>query len=192
MSSMASIKNSFRLVILAGVLFAFNAVAQEAGRVTRSSGKATITSSANQVKPLANGDTINSGDTITTEEDSQVLIRLKDNSTMAIRPKSKIIIAEFTKTLHTKEIDAENKEGFFLIYKRVISRLILIDNDVNPEYQYAKLDFTPDPTTPNNTASVYLPFYNKGWWSVLINKSGNNYLVNFIFSPTVKVDGKKI
>ena len=95
MSSMASIKNSFRVVILAGVLFAFNAVAQEAGRVTRSSGKATITSSAKQVKPLANGDTINSGDTITTEEDSQVLIRLKDNSTMAIRPKSKIIIAEF-------------------------------------------------------------------------------------------------
>ena len=44
MSSIASIKNSFRLVILAGVLFAFNAVAQEAGRVTRSSGKATITS----------------------------------------------------------------------------------------------------------------------------------------------------
>lgn len=51
---------------------------------------------------------------------------------------NKIIIAEFTKTLHTKEIDAENKEGFFLIYKRVISRLILIVNDVNPEYQYAK------------------------------------------------------
>jgi hypothetical protein len=51
---------------------------------------------------------------------------------------NKIIIAEFTKTLHTKEIDAENKEGFFLIYKRVISRLILIVNEVNPEYQYAK------------------------------------------------------
>ena len=51
---------------------------------------------------------------------------------------NKIIIAEFTKTLHTKEIDAENKEGFFFIYKRVISRLILIVNDVNPEYQYAK------------------------------------------------------
>ena len=47
---------------------------------------------------------------------------------------NKIIIAEFTKTLHTKEIDAENKEGFFLIYKRVISRLILIVNEVNPEY----------------------------------------------------------
>ena len=51
---------------------------------------------------------------------------------------NKIIIAEFTKTLHTKEIDTENKEGFFLIYKRVISRIILIVNEVNPEYPFAK------------------------------------------------------
>ena len=51
---------------------------------------------------------------------------------------NKIIIAEFTKTLHTKEIDSENKEGFFSIYKRVISRIINIVNEVNPEYQYAK------------------------------------------------------
>jgi AcrR family transcriptional regulator len=49
-----------------------------------------------------------------------------------------IIIAEFTKTLHTKEIDSENKEGFFLIYKRVISRIVSIVNEVNPDYQYAK------------------------------------------------------
>jgi AcrR family transcriptional regulator len=51
---------------------------------------------------------------------------------------NKIIIAEFTKTLHTKEIDLENKEGFFLIYKRVISRIILLVNEVNPEYKFAK------------------------------------------------------
>ena len=51
---------------------------------------------------------------------------------------NKISIAEFTKTLHTKEIDLENKEGFFLIYKRVISRIILLVNEVNPEYKFAK------------------------------------------------------
>jgi len=51
---------------------------------------------------------------------------------------NKIIIAEFTKTLHTKEIDSENKEGFFSIYKRVISRIITIVKEVNPEYLYAK------------------------------------------------------
>jgi hypothetical protein len=51
---------------------------------------------------------------------------------------NKIIISEFTKTLHTKEIDQENKEGFFLIYKRVINRIVLIINEVDPEYPYAK------------------------------------------------------
>lgn len=51
---------------------------------------------------------------------------------------NKIIITEFTKTLHTKEIDKENKEGFFLIYKRIINRMVLMVNDVNPDYKYAK------------------------------------------------------
>lgn len=50
----------------------------------------------------------------------------------------KIIISEFTKTLLTKEVDDENKEGFFLIYKRVINRIATIVNEVNPEYPYAK------------------------------------------------------
>jgi AcrR family transcriptional regulator len=51
---------------------------------------------------------------------------------------NKIIIAEFTKTLHTKEVDQENKEGFFLIYKRVINRVVSIVGEVNPEYPFAK------------------------------------------------------
>ena len=51
---------------------------------------------------------------------------------------NKIIIAEFTKTLQTKEVDQENKDGFFLIYKRVINRIVNIVNEVNPEYPYAK------------------------------------------------------
>ena len=51
---------------------------------------------------------------------------------------NKIIIAEFTKTLQTKEVDQENKEGFFLIYKRVINRIVSIVNEVNPQYPYAK------------------------------------------------------
>ena len=51
---------------------------------------------------------------------------------------NKIIIAEFTKNLHTKEVDQENKEGFFLIYKRVIARIVTIVNEVNPNYPYSK------------------------------------------------------
>ena len=51
---------------------------------------------------------------------------------------SKIIIAEFSKTLHTKEVDEENKEGFFLIYKRVIQRLASFILEVQAEYPFAK------------------------------------------------------
>ena len=51
---------------------------------------------------------------------------------------NRIIIAEFTKNLLTKGVDEENNEGFFLVYKRVINRLIDIINEVNPEYSFAK------------------------------------------------------
>jgi AcrR family transcriptional regulator len=51
---------------------------------------------------------------------------------------NKIIIAEFSKTMHTKEVDEENKHGFFLIYKRVITRIVSIVNEVSPEYKFAK------------------------------------------------------
>lgn len=51
---------------------------------------------------------------------------------------NKIIIQEFTKTLHTKDVDEENREGFFLIYKRVINRIVQMVLEVNPDYPFAK------------------------------------------------------
>jgi len=51
---------------------------------------------------------------------------------------NKIIIAEFTKTFHTKEVDQENKEGFYYIYIRVINRITTMIKEVNPDYLYAK------------------------------------------------------
>ncbi|QBN18776.1 TetR/AcrR family transcriptional regulator [Flavobacterium nackdongense] len=51
---------------------------------------------------------------------------------------NKIIIQEFTKTLLTKEVDEENKEGFFLVYKRVINRILEMILEVNPNYEFAK------------------------------------------------------
>ncbi len=51
---------------------------------------------------------------------------------------NKIIITEFTKNLQTKEVDEENKEGFFLIYKRIINRIVSYISEVNPEYPFAK------------------------------------------------------
>ena len=65
---------------------------------------------------------------------------LDDSSTVHINEfiLNRIIIAEFTKTLLTKEVDQENREGFFLVYKRVINRLIDFITEVNPEYVFAK------------------------------------------------------
>ena len=51
---------------------------------------------------------------------------------------NKIIIEEFTKTLHNKHVDEENKEGFFLIYKQVNYRIEKMVEEVNPDYPYAK------------------------------------------------------
>ena len=42
-------------------------------------------------------------------------------------------------------------------------------------YQFAKLDFYPNTSFPNATASIYLPFFDEGWWSVMVNRSGSTY-----------------
>ncbi|MBC7440326.1 MAG: TetR/AcrR family transcriptional regulator [Flavobacterium sp.] len=49
---------------------------------------------------------------------------------------NRIIIAEFTKTLHTKEVDEENKAGFFVIYQRVINRIAKMVIEVNPDFKF--------------------------------------------------------
>ena len=67
--------------------------------------------------------------------------KIEDDSTTVHINESilnKIIIAEFTKTLLTKEVDEENKVGFFLVYKRVINRIIEMILAVNPDYKFAK------------------------------------------------------
>ena len=46
---------------------------------------------------------------------------------------------------------------------------------VDPYYQYAHLTFYPKTNDIVNTASVYLPFFNHNWWSVMINKFEDTY-----------------
>ncbi len=63
-----------------------------------------------------------------------------DTSTMHINESLlfKIMISEFNKTLLTNEIDEENKEGYFLVFKRVIYKISEIIEELNPEYQFSK------------------------------------------------------
>ncbi|QWX83260.1 TetR/AcrR family transcriptional regulator [Cellulophaga sp. HaHaR_3_176] len=50
---------------------------------------------------------------------------------------SKIVINEYSKSYLTKEVDEENKDGYFTIYKRLIARLAEMITGVNSEYKYA-------------------------------------------------------
>ncbi|ULC58910.1 TetR/AcrR family transcriptional regulator [Flaviramulus sp. BrNp1-15] len=49
---------------------------------------------------------------------------------------NQIIINENSKSFLTKEVDQENKEGYFIIYKRVVHRLRDMISDVNSKYKY--------------------------------------------------------
>jgi len=48
-----------------------------------------------------------------------------------------IVINEYSKSYLTKEVDAENKEGFYIIYKRLVSRLGEMITEVDSDYEYA-------------------------------------------------------
>jgi hypothetical protein len=57
---------------------------------------------------------------------------------------------------------------------------------VDPYNQYALLDFYPNYTTaPNESSSLYLPFFDGGWWTVMINRDGGTS--NFTLSAANKI-----
>jgi AcrR family transcriptional regulator len=49
---------------------------------------------------------------------------------------NKIVINEYSKSYLTKEVDAENKEGYFVIYKRLVKRISDMIVGVDPNYPY--------------------------------------------------------
>ena len=47
---------------------------------------------------------------------------------------------------------------------------------IDPYYQYANLVFYPDPTSfPGSSASIYLPFFDGSWWSVMVTRNGDDF-----------------
>ncbi|NNL81937.1 MAG: TetR/AcrR family transcriptional regulator [Winogradskyella sp.] len=50
---------------------------------------------------------------------------------------NRIVINEYSKSYLTKEVDSENKDGYFVVYKRLVKRLrdMILKN--NPEYKFA-------------------------------------------------------
>ena len=56
----------------------------------------------------------------------------------------------------------------------------------DPYNEYAHLEFIPDSTTPNNSASIFLPFFDEDWWSVMICVSESvDYLSNSVYHYNV-------
>lgn len=49
---------------------------------------------------------------------------------------NKIVIAEYSKSYLTKEVDEENKNGYFTIYKRLVERVKNMILLVKPDYAY--------------------------------------------------------
>ncbi len=48
----------------------------------------------------------------------------------------RIVISESAKAYLTKEVDADNREGFFRSYKRFCHRIVEIIMEIDPEYKY--------------------------------------------------------
>lgn len=50
---------------------------------------------------------------------------------------NKIIINESSKSYLTKEVDIENKQGYFIVYKRLVKRLRDMILEINADYKFA-------------------------------------------------------
>ncbi|OWY19469.1 TetR/AcrR family transcriptional regulator [Sphingobacteriales bacterium UPWRP_1] len=48
----------------------------------------------------------------------------------------RIVVSEATKTYHIKQVDAENKEGFFLPYKSLCNKIARIISEIRPGFPY--------------------------------------------------------
>jgi AcrR family transcriptional regulator len=48
----------------------------------------------------------------------------------------RIVVAESTKVYHTKDVDKENKDGFFLTYKSLSKKIAKIILEIRPDFPY--------------------------------------------------------
>ena len=49
---------------------------------------------------------------------------------------------------------------------------------IDPYYQYATLTFYPNTSFPTTSSNIYLPFFDGGWWSVMVNRSGSEFTLS--------------
>jgi len=93
---------------------------------------------------------------------------------------NKIVINEYSKSYLTKEVDIENKEGYFVIYKRLVNRLKEMIQNLDKDYKY-----------PSSLASTILEgslhqhFLKSHFISLTdcrVNEDLGHYFSNLVFS----------
>ncbi len=94
----------------------------------------------------------------------------------------KIIIAESSKAYHTKEVDAENKKGYFKAYKEVVQRVsdLVIENNPNFEFPHMLVSSVIEGAHKQRFFSEHLP-------SLTDTKKGGDSIVNFYTELIFKV-----
>lgn len=94
----------------------------------------------------------------------------------------RIVIAESDKTYLTKQVDEDNKEGFFRGYKSLCKKVADIVKEINPEFEFAHALISTILQTAHQQIffSQHLPSLTE-----LDYKSGKYYEQNYVFLKTV-------
>ena len=101
------------------LLLAFGpaALAADAGSIQQITGNVTITNTENVARKATTRDKILAGDTITTDAKSEMLIKLADDSTIALRPNTRFQLTEY-------KYDRANTDSTVVTLLRGTARMI--------------------------------------------------------------------
>lgn len=91
-----------------------------------------------------------------------------------------IMVTEFTKTVFTKQVDANNSEGYFLVFKRVVYRLSEIINELKPEYEFA--ESLASTIIIGALSQQFLSEHLKSITNCNVNVSASQFYSNLVFS----------
>ncbi|HEY4374535.1 MAG TPA: FecR domain-containing protein [Burkholderiales bacterium] len=83
------------LPLLGALAFAPRAHAQAAGSIERVSGDATIVNAANQSRPVRSGESLNAGETVTTQNGAEVMLKMRDDTRVLLRQNTQMKLAEY-------------------------------------------------------------------------------------------------
>jgi len=93
----------------------------------------------------------------------------------------RIVVSEYPKIYLTKEVDAENKDGYFLGYKSICDTLSQISLQINPNYKY-----------PNSLFATVIEaaqrqqFFTEHLPRLSDSKSGKSDIIDFLTELTLK------